>query len=87
MLPHECWYEVFHMKATLDRFEDGYAVLLIRDGETIEVDFPACLLPEGCEEGDILDITIKRDVESTEETRGQVSRLIEKLKKKGEERK
>jgi len=72
------------MKATLDRFEDGCAVLLIRDGETIEVDLPACLLPDDCEEGDILDISIKRDVESTEEARERVSGLIEKLKKKGQ---
>ncbi len=70
------------MKATLDRFEDGYAVLLI-DAST-EVDFPACLLPEGCEEGDVLEISISRDVEATEEARERVSRLIDKLKKKGE---
>ncbi len=72
------------MKATLDRLEDGCAVLLIRDNEAIEIDLPACLLPEGCEEGDVLDITIKRDIEGTEEARERVSRLIEKLKKKGQ---
>ncbi len=70
------------MKATLDRFEDGCAVLLVRDDEAIEIDVPAFLLPEGCEEGDILDITIKRDAEGTVEARERVSRLIEKLKKK-----
>ncbi len=72
------------MKVTLDRFEDGCAVLLVRDDETIEIDLPACLLPGDCEEGDILDITIKRDKKSTEEARERVSGLIEKLKKKGE---
>jgi hypothetical protein len=72
------------MKATIDRFEGCYAVLLVRDGESCEIDFPACLLPEDCEEGDILDITITRDVESTEEARERVSGLIEKLKKKGQ---
>ncbi len=71
------------MKATLDRFEDGCAVLLVRDYEAIEIDFPACLLPDGCEEGDILDITISRDVAGTGEARERISRLIEKLKKKG----
>ena len=39
------------MKVTLDRFEGDYAVLLVRDEETISIDFPACLLPEGCERG------------------------------------
>ncbi|HUL61456.1 MAG TPA: DUF3006 family protein, partial [Methanocella sp.] len=38
--------------------------------------------PEGCKEGDILDITISRDEESTREARKEVSDLIEKLKKK-----
>lgn len=72
------------MKVTIDRFEGCYAVLLVRDDESCEIDFPACLLPEECEEGDILDITITRDVESTEEARDRVSGLIEKLRKKGQ---
>jgi hypothetical protein len=70
------------MKVTIDRFEDGYAVLLIRGEEGTHIDFPAHLLPEGCKEGDILAIEISRDVESTDEARQRVSDLIEKLKKK-----
>jgi hypothetical protein len=70
------------MKVTIDRFEDGYAVLLVRGEEGTHIDFPEQLLPEGCREGDILDLEIARDVESTEETRKRVSDLIEKLKKK-----
>jgi hypothetical protein len=35
------------MKATLDRFEDGWAVLLLRDDESIEFELPMCLLPCG----------------------------------------
>ncbi len=80
------------MKVTIDRFEDGYAVLLVRGEECADsscghcesghIDFPVKLLPEGCKEGDILDIRISRDVEGTEETRKRVADLIEKLKKK-----
>ena len=70
------------MKVTIDRFEDGYAVLLVRDEECVHFDFPTYLLPAGCREGDVLDIEVSRDVESTEEARQQVSELIEKLKKK-----
>jgi hypothetical protein len=70
------------MKVTIDRFEDGYAVLLVRGEESTHIDFPENLLPEGCKEGDILDIEISRDVESTDEARQLVSDLIEKLKKK-----
>jgi len=80
------------MKVTIDRFEDGYAVLLVRgeesadsshaQEESVHIDFPEKLLPEGCREGDILDIEISRDVKSTEEARKRVSGLIEKLKHK-----
>jgi hypothetical protein len=70
------------MKVTLDRIEDGCAVLLVRNDESIEFHMPACLLPEDCVEGDILDISITRDTESTEAARKRVSNLIEKLKKK-----
>ena len=70
------------MKVTIDRFEGCYAVLLVRDDESCEIDFPACYLPEGCREGDILNIDITRDLESTDEAKERVSSLIEKLKKK-----
>jgi hypothetical protein len=70
------------MKVTIDRFEDGYTVLRGRGKEQVHIDFPTELLPEGCREGDILDIEIKQDKESTEATRKRVSELIEKLKNK-----
>jgi hypothetical protein len=70
------------MKVTIDRFEDGYAVLLARDEEDVHIDFPVRLLPDDCKEGDILDIEISRDEDSTEATRKRVSDLIEKLKNK-----
>ncbi len=70
------------MKATIDRIEDDIAVLLVRTDETIHLDIPMSLMPEGCQEGDILDIEITRDRESTEEARERVAKLIEKLKKK-----
>lgn len=70
------------MKVTIDRFEDGYAVLLIRGEESVHIDFPSKLLPRGCKEGDILDISISRDEAGTEDARKRVSDLIEKLKNK-----
>ncbi len=70
------------MKATLDRYEDGWAVLLLREDESIEFELPACMLPCECREGDILDIDITRDVEATREAAERVSGLIEKLTKK-----
>lgn len=73
------------MKATLDRIEGNMAVLLIQDGETIKVDVPLVLLPEGCGEGDILAITIKRDDSATMNAKERSKNLIEKLKRKGQD--
>lgn len=73
------------MKATLDRIEGNTAVLLIRNGETIKVGVPLVLLPEGCGEGDILDISIKRDDSATMDAKERSRSLIEKLKRKGQD--
>lgn len=73
------------MKATLDRIEGNMAILLIRNGETIKVDVPLVLLPEGCGEGDILDISIKRDDSATMDAKERSRSLIEKLKRKGQD--
>ncbi|MCP1663272.1 hypothetical protein J2T61_001980 [Methanocalculus sp. AMF5] len=70
-------------KATIDRFEGDFAVLLVRDDEDIKIDFPASLLPAGCVEGDIVDIGVTRDEQSTADARERVTALMEKLMKKG----
>ena len=70
------------MKATLDRIEGEMAVLLVRNGESIRLNIPVALLPEGCKEGDILDISITRDEKETEESKARVSSMIERLKEK-----
>jgi hypothetical protein len=69
-------------KATLDRIEEGIAILLVRDDEKIKINIPLFLLPEGSKEGDILDINIARDVHETEAAKERVSSLLEKLKSK-----
>lgn len=70
------------MKATIDRFEEDLAVLIVRGEVPTVIHIPEWLLPEDCKEGDILDISISRDVEGTEAAKKRVSDLIEKLKKK-----
>ncbi len=72
------------MKATLDRIEGDIAFLLIRNGENIRLNMPMVLLPEGCREGDILDIMITRDEKETEESKARVSSMIERLKRKSQ---
>lgn len=70
------------MKATIDRFEEGVAVLIVRGDAPTILHVPEWLLPEGCKEGDLLDLEITRDVEGTEAAKKRVADLIEKLKKK-----
>lgn len=69
-------------KATLDRIEEDIAVLLVRDEEKIKINIPLFLLPAGSKEGDILDITITKNIQETETTKERVSNLLEKLKNK-----
>jgi hypothetical protein len=76
---------VVEMKVTLDRFEGDMAVLLVRDDESIKFNMPIALLPEGCQEGDILDISITRDAKATEDSKARVSSLMERLKRKNQE--
>ncbi|RXA20580.1 DUF3006 domain-containing protein [Methanosarcina sp. MSH10X1] len=72
------------IKVTLDRIEEGIAVLLIRDDESIKINIPLFLLPAESKEGDILDITITRNVQETEEAKERVSSILEKLKNKNQ---
>lgn len=69
-------------KATLDRIENDIAVLLVRDEETTKINIHFSLLPEESREGDILNISITRDAQATENARKRVSSLLEKLKNK-----
>ena len=74
------------MKAVIDRFEGELAVLLLGDKGEFRLNFPLSLLPAGCKEGDILNISIERDPEATQQTKERVSGLMETLKKKGQDK-
>lgn len=69
------------MKVTVDRFEGKTAVLLVRPEETLQILFPKKLLP-GVEEGDVLEIAVRKELGDTEDARERVSSLIEKLRQK-----
>lgn len=71
-----------NFKATLDRIEGSTAVLLVRDEENVKLNFPLFLLPAGSREGDILEITIDKNIQETGAASERVSSLIEKLKTK-----
>jgi len=74
-----------NFKVTLDRIEENIAVLLVRDEESVRINIPLCLLPPESREGDILDITIARNVQETEDAKERVSNLIEKLRNKNKD--
>jgi hypothetical protein len=72
------------MKAVIDRVEGELAVLLLGDKGEFKLNLPLSLLPEGCREGDVLNVSFERDPAATEQARERVSRVMEKLKKKGQ---
>jgi len=69
------------MKAVIDRFEDGYAVLLCGSDE-IPLDVPEQLLPAGAVEGDWLNVRLEPDRDETAKRRERMEALLEKLKRK-----
>jgi len=73
------------MKATIDRIEGQMAVLLAGD-EAVRFNMPISLLPDGCREGDILNLVIEKNLEETQDAKERVSGLMEKLKKKSEDK-
>jgi len=70
------------MKATIDRIEEGVAVLISTEEEPVRMTVPVSLLPPGVKEGDVLSIAIERDEGATAASKDRVSSMIEKLKQK-----
>jgi hypothetical protein len=70
------------MKFTIDRIDNGIAVLIARDATLFRVTVPALLLPYDCHEGDTITLTLERDEEATVTARVRVTDLLETLKKK-----
>jgi len=66
--------------APVDRIEGELAVLLLRGDEKVNFNLPVVFLA-GINEGDVVNITITKDVAATNETKERVVSLIEKLKR------
>lgn len=78
-------------KYTLDRFDEGFAVLLLKENEAVEKLVPEESLNETANEGDVIEVVFNEDgtinnftiLESeTKEMKESVSSLIEKLRNK-----
>lgn len=67
--------------ATIDRFEDGVAVLLLGEHGEQRVNFPVSLLPEGACPGTSLILRIDIDHERTEGMKRDIATLKGRLLK------
>jgi hypothetical protein len=70
------------IRLSLDRFEGknkAIAVLVLEDGTSFNV--PRALLPAGTKAGEVLSLTLERDVEATKRLAGETARLQEELRK------
>lgn len=70
------------MQVTVDRIEDGIAILLIRPEEKYSLEIPIDYLPAEIHESDILSVDFKREVRETNQAKQRVRNLLEKLKNK-----
>lgn len=63
------------MKVTIDRIEGAFAILELPDGKTEQLS--AALLPEGAQEGDVLDIRLLPEERKNREKR--IQKLMDKV--------
>lgn len=61
---------------TIDRFEEGKAVLI---GEHNEVVVPKKLVPKDCHEGDIVHLTLSSDEAETRKRQGMAKELLNEI--------
>jgi hypothetical protein len=70
------------MNVSIDRIEEGIAVLIGMDDATVRMTVPVSALPPGSSEGDIITLSLERDGIATDAARKRVIDLQEKLKKR-----
>lgn len=70
------------MNVSIDRIEEGIAILIIQEDPSLRIRIPAGLLPAGSREGDILGLNLEPDPAATAAARERVAGLIGKMKKK-----
>ena len=61
----------------IDRFEGDFAVVEYKEGRTFNL--PRSLLPTGAKEGDVLQLTLTIDDESTASRKRRIETLMEEL--------
>lgn len=75
-----------NMLVSLDRIEEGTAVLLTRDGHMWLM--PSEYLPAGSREGDVFDVILRKNEEETEALAGRIRdlqrQLLERTRRRNE---
>jgi len=69
------------VRAVVDRFEDGWAVLLLEEYDNKGVNWPRQALPPDCAEGDVLQLDIGVDAAATAAARERSAALLADLLK------
>jgi hypothetical protein len=66
-------------KVEVDRVEDGVAVLVMSDDDTVKLNLPVKYLPKGARDGDHLQVSFKMDEKGRKEQKSRVSDLLKEL--------
>lgn len=72
------------IKVSVDRIENGLAILVLWDDCSTQIEWPVSLLPESTSEGSVLSIRISQDEQKRNETRQKISGLLQKFIQKGQ---
>jgi hypothetical protein len=67
------------LRALVDRIEDGMAVLLLGEDESVTIALPCAWLPAGVHEGVVLRCDVAIDQAATDEAKRQVHTLLKEL--------
>jgi hypothetical protein len=70
------------MRVTIDRIEEGIAVLIMADEGNPRFTLPLSRLPSGSREGDVLTLTLERDEEETRAAKDRSASLIATLRER-----
>jgi hypothetical protein len=70
---------ITYMRVQIDRFEDGWAVLLLYPDGQRSFDAPREVLPEGASQGDIFEVRLEHDRAETEQLARENRRLMDQL--------
>jgi len=71
------------IKVSVDRIEEGLAILVAWDDHSMQIEWPVALLPESVREGSVLSISVSQDEQARIETKDKVAGLLHKLIQKG----